>query len=115
MSAAARMVQVASREVGGGSELEIAIRVGLERGYKLSDLLRIHAPDGSAQRLIGDGIEASVRRHVARTKRLPCGEPVRIDPRQNERDTWLAFQFETGTKGDSLVTGASYVGQENRE
>lgn len=104
----ARVAQRLSREAGGGSALEIAIQVGLSRGYKLRDLMRIHAAPGSAERLIGDSIEASVRRSVDRTKRLPCGEPVRIDQEKAAHDAWLAFQFQTGTKGDSLVNGSAH-------
>ena len=107
----ARIAQRLSRDAGGGSELEIAIQVGLSRGYKLRDLMRIHAVDGSAERIIGDSIEASVRRSVSRTKRLPCGEPVRLDPKKVERDTWLEFQFITGNKGDTLVSGSAHCSE----
>lgn len=112
MSAQARMVQRAAREGQGGSELEIAIQVGLQRGYKLSDLMRIHAADGTAERAVGDAIEANIRRSVSRTKRLPCGEPVKINPKTMERDCYLAFNFQTGTKGDSLVQGATTISRE---
>jgi hypothetical protein len=77
----------------------------LQRGYRMSDIRRIHAAEGTIEREVGDAIESAIRRSVRRTKRLPCGEPVRLDPRKMERDTWLDFQFETGTKGDSLVQG----------
>ena len=105
----ARIAQRVTKEEGGDYKLEIAIAVGLQRGYKLRDLKRIHAVEGSAERTIGDSIEASIRRSVARTKRLPCGEPVKIRQADMERDTWLAFQFQTGTKGDSLVQGSTPV------
>lgn len=109
----ARVAQRLSRDMGGDGELEIVIRVGLERGYKLRDLRRIHAAPGSAERLVGDSIEASIRRSVGRTNRLPCGEPVKLDPKKVERDTWLEFQFQTGTKGDALVQGAAPINDED--
>jgi hypothetical protein len=111
----ARAEQKAARDAGGGVELELAIRIGLERGYKLSDLLRIHAAEGSVQRTIGDAQEAAVRRSVARTKRLPCGEPVRINHRTIEKDTWLMFQFSTGTHGDSLGAGSGSTHKEGAD
>ena len=106
MSAQARLVQRITREdMDGGSDLEVTVNTMLQRGYRLSDIKRIHAPQGSAEHEIGEAIESAVRRSVRRTGRLPCGEPVRLNPERASKDCWLAFQFETGTKGDSLVQG----------
>jgi hypothetical protein len=92
-------------DMRGGSELEVTVQAMLQRGYSMADIRRIHAPSGTAERLLGNSIESAVQRSVRRTGRLPCGEEVRVNHDRMERDTWLEFQFTTGTKGDSLVQG----------
>lgn len=81
---------------------EVRVRSMMQRGYRWSDieLLFGTSDESVARRAAGEAIEAAIRKQVARTGMLPCGEPVRINQAKMERETWEAFQFETGTKGD---------------
>lgn len=104
-----RTIAQFAREIG---EDEITIRTQIQRGYRLPDLELIYGKRDSPARVAGEAKEAAIRRHYAMHKRLPCGEELRVvngrDPeavKRYEHDVWKAFQFETGTDGDSLVSG----------
>ena len=64
------------------------------------DLIFGLGDEGQARQREGEAIEAAIRRTVEETGHLPCGEPVKFNPKKMERETWLEFQFETGTRGD---------------
>ena len=72
------------------------------RGYSDNQIALILGlgDEGRARQAEGEAIEAAIRRTVAETGHLPCGEPVKFNPERMERETWLEFQHETGTRGD---------------
>lgn len=99
-------------QLGGMEHGEVIVRSMLQRGYTLNQLALLYAPENSAHKLLGQAAEANIRRSVRRTRRLPCGEAVRVVNSKSpesvakyEHDCWLDFQFNTGTHGDQLVGG----------
>jgi len=94
---------------------EVTVRSQVNRGYRFKDLELIYGRPDSAAKVAGEAIEAGIRRHLRKYGTLPCGGPIRVcngkSPkavRQYEHDVWRSFQFETGTNGDSLMSGADY-------
>lgn len=108
-----REISAFARELGMD---EITIRTQLQRGYRRNQLSLIYAGSDTPEKVAGEAIEASIKRHYEQYGRLPCGEDLRVVDgtdqkaiRKYEHEVWRSFQFETGTDGDSLVSGGGFV------
>lgn len=104
-----RSVAQFAREIGVD---EVTVRVMLARGYSREDVRLLHGDASLPENVAGEAVEASIRRYYKQHGKLPCGEGLRVVDGKSkqavakyEHDCWLDFQFNTGTDGDSLLSG----------